>query len=176
MHRLAYGAAAAALALAVSTSASAHVTLDPPHAAADSYFKVNVRVPHGCEGTATLRVRVRIPEGVIGVKPQPKPGWELSTVKTKLAEPLKDSHGRVTTEVVGEVVWSGGKLLDEHYEEFGIHMKLPDKPNTVLYFPAVQECEKGVHRWIEIPEPGKNSGDYKSPAPALKLGPKATSH
>jgi uncharacterized protein YcnI len=46
----------------------------------------------------------------------------------------------------------------------------------VLYFPAVQECEKGVHRWIEIPEPGKSARDYKEPAPALKLGPKATSH
>ena len=73
------------------------------------------------------------------------------------------------------MTWSG-KLLDENFDQFGIHMKLPDKPNTVLYFPAVQECEKGVHRWIEIPEPGKTSGDYKSPAPALKLGPKGTSH
>ena len=114
---------------------------------------------------------MRIPEGVIGVKPQPKPVWELSTVKTKLNLPLKDSHGRETTEVVSEIVWSG-KLLDEHYEEFGIQMKLPDKPNTLIYFPTVQECEKGVHRWIEIPEPGKKWGDYKSPAPVLKLGPK----
>jgi uncharacterized protein YcnI len=169
MLRFAIGAAAAAL---LAMPASAHVTLDPPHAAADSYFKVNVRVPHGCEGSPTLRVRVRIPDGVLGIKPQPKPGWEVSTVKAKLAEPIKDSHGRTITEVVREVVWSGGKLLDEHYDEFGIHMKLPDKPNTVLYFPAVQECEKGVHRWIEIPEPGKTARDYKEPAPALRLGPK----
>jgi uncharacterized protein YcnI len=171
MSRLLIGAAAAALAAALAAPAFAHVTLDPPQAAADSYFKMNVRVPHGCEGTATLRVRVRIPEGVLGVKPQPKPGWELSTVKTKLSPPIKDSHGRETTEVVSEIVWSG-KLLDEHYEEFGIQMRLPDKPNTLIYFPTVQECEKGVHRWIEIPEPGKKWGDYKSPAPVLKLGPK----
>ena len=171
MPRLFIGAAAAALAAALAVPALAHVTLDPPQAAADSYFKLNVRVPHGCEGTATLRVRVRIPEGVLGVKPQPKPGWELSTVKTKLNPPIKDSHGRETTEVVSEIVWSG-KLLDEHYDEFGIQMKLPDKPNTLIYFPTVQECEKGVHRWIEIPEPGTKWGDYKSPAPVLKLGPK----
>jgi uncharacterized protein YcnI len=173
MPRLFAGAAAASLAAALAVPAFAHVTLDPPQAAADSYFKMNVRVPHGCEGTATLRVRVRIADGVTGVKPQPKPGWELSTVKTKLNPPLKDSHGREITEVVSEIVWSGGKLLDEHYEEFGIHMKLPNTPNTILYFPAVQECEKGVHRWIEIPEPGKKWGDYKSPAPMLRLGPKA---
>jgi uncharacterized protein YcnI len=173
MRRLFIGAAAASLAAGLALPVSAHVTLDPPQAAADSYFKVNVRVPHGCEGTATLRVRVRIPDGVMGIKPQPKPGWALSTVKTKLNPPVKDSHGREITEVVSEVVWSGGKLPDEHFEEFGIHMKLPDSPNTILYFPAVQECETGVHRWIEIPEPGKKWGDYKSPAPMLKLGPKA---
>lgn len=171
MPRPFIGAAAAALAAALAVPALAHVTLDPPHAAADSYFKLNVRVPHGCEGSATLRVRVRIPDGVIDVKPQPKAGWALSTVKTKLDPPIKDSHGRETTEVVSEIVWSG-KLLDEHYEEFGIQMKLPDKPDTLIYFPTVQECEKGVHRWIEIPEPGKKWGDYKSPAPVLKLGPK----
>jgi uncharacterized protein YcnI len=42
----------------------------------------------------------------------------------------------------------------------------------MLYFPVVQECEKGVHRWIEIPAAGKSPGDYPSPAPGLKLVPK----
>ncbi|MGH7004549.1 MAG: YcnI family protein [Alphaproteobacteria bacterium] len=176
MPRLIRGAAALALAVGLGATAFAHVTLDPPHAAADSYFKVDIRVPHGCEGSPMLRLRVRIPDGVFGVKPQPKPGWEISIVKEKLAQPVTEGHGRVITERVSEVVWSGGKLLDAHYDEFGIHMKLPDKPNTVLYFPAIQECEKGVHRWIEIPEPGKSARDYKEPAPALRLGPKATAH
>ena len=81
-------------------------------------------------------------------------------------------HRKPSTEGVKEIVWTG-KLLDEHYDEFGIQMKLPDTPHTILYFPAVQECETGVHRWIEIPEAGKTWGDYKSPAPMLKLGPKS---
>ena len=42
----------------------------------------------------------------------------------------------------------------------------------MLYFPVVQECERGVYRWIEIPAAGKSSGDYPEPAPALKLLPK----
>jgi uncharacterized protein YcnI len=33
----------------------------------------------------------------------------------------------------------------------------------------VQECEKGVHRWIEIPVAGKTAADYPEPAPGLKL-------
>jgi len=173
MSRLLLGATALAACMAVP--AAAHVTVDPPHAAADSYFKVNVRVPHGCEGSPTLRVRVRIPMGVTGVKPQPKAGWEMSTVKAKLDKPIDAGHGRTVSEYVSEITWTG-KLLDEHYEEFGIHMKLPNTPNVVLYFPAVQECEKGVHRWIEIPEAGRKSSDYKEPAPALKLGPKSSAH
>ncbi|QQO12846.1 DUF1775 domain-containing protein [Bradyrhizobium diazoefficiens] len=42
----------------------------------------------------------------------------------------------------------------------------------MLYFPVVQECESSVNRWIEIPEGGKSSADYKEPAPGVKLLPK----
>ena len=42
-----------------------------------------------------------------------------------------------------EIVWTG-KLLDKHYDEFVFRAYLTDglKPDTTLYFPAVQECEK----------------------------------
>jgi uncharacterized protein YcnI len=73
------------------------------------------------------------------------------------------------------VVWSGGKLSDDNYDEFVVSTYLTDglKPNTTLYFPVVQECEQGVSRWIEIPpEAGDRSHDNKSPAPGVKLMPK----
>jgi uncharacterized protein YcnI len=161
-------------ALLATTPAFAHATLDAGEAPADSFFQFGVNVPHGCEGTATLKVRVRIPDGVVGVKPQPKPGWQLETRKEKLATPVSAGHGRIT-EVVAEVIWTG-KLLDEHFDRFVVHMKLPDKPGATLYFPVVQECEKGVHRWIEIPGAGRSAGDLKEPAPSLRLGPKARRH
>ena len=51
------------------------------------------------------------------------------------------------------MVWSGGKLPDDNYEEFVISTFLTGglKPNSMLYFPTVQECEQGVSRWIDIP-------------------------
>jgi uncharacterized protein YcnI len=159
----------------VALPARAHVTLDRNEAPADSFFNAMVNVPHGCEGSPTLKVRVRIPEGVIGVKPQPKASWELAIRKEKLAQPMVESHGRTITEVVAEVTWTG-KLLDENFEQFGLHMRLPNKPNETLYFPTVQECETGVHRWIEIPAAGKSRGDYKEPAPFLRLTPKRGAH
>jgi periplasmic copper chaperone A len=74
------------------------------------------------------------------------------------------------------VVWSGGKLTDDNYDEFVISTFLTSalKPNTTLYFPTVQECEQGVSRWIDIPEEGHaaNGDEGKSPAPGVKLMPK----
>lgn len=162
--------AATVAAVVASSPLSAHVTLEVREAVADSYYKAVFSVPHGCEGSATTRVRIRVPTGVHGVKPKPNPGWELSTVKTKLEKPIKGRHGEEITDTVSEVAWSGGKLADEHFDQFVMMMRLPNaEVGTVLYFPVVQECEKGVHRWIEIPEAGKSPSDYKQPAPALRL-------
>lgn len=99
---------------------------------------------------------MRIPEGVSSVKPQPKQGWKLDIV-------------RAGTQV-REVAWSGGPLADEHFDEFQAMMKLPARVGT-LYFPVVQECTQGVHRWIEVPPAGKSAHDVKEPAPALTLTP-----
>jgi uncharacterized protein YcnI len=170
---IALAGSALAVTLALVGSASAHVTLEARKAPADSYHKVVVRLSHGCEGSPTTAVRVQIPDGVTGVKVQPKLGWELRTVKGSLATPIADGHGGQITEGVKEVAWSGGRLPDEHYEEFVMRVKLPNKPGETLYFKTVQECEKGVHRWIEVPERGKSADDYKEPAPALTLTPKS---
>jgi uncharacterized protein YcnI len=162
----------ALLALAAAAApAAAHVTLEQREAPAHSYYKAQLRVTHGCKGSPTVRVRVRLPDGVLSVKPQPKPGWKVETTKVKLAKPIEDGHGNRITEVVGEVAWSGGSLPDEQFDEFAVMMRLPDRPGTTVYFPVVQECEQGAHRWIEIPGPGKSARDYREPAPALRLTP-----
>jgi uncharacterized protein YcnI len=159
-------------AAAVVAPAAAHVTVDPREAPAHSYYRAFFRVGHGCKGSPTVKVRIRLPEGTVSVKPQPKPGWQVEATRVKLAQPFDDGHGGKITETVGEVVWSGGRLLDEQFDEFGVMMRLPDRPGATLYFPVVQECEQGVHRWIEIPEPGKSARDLREPAPALRLTPK----
>lgn len=154
--------------------ALAHVTLETQQAPVGSTYKAVLRVPHGCKGAATIKVRVQIPEGVIAVKPQPKPGWALETVKGKY-EKAYDYYGTLTSEGVKEVSWSGGKLLDEHYDEFVLrgYLTADLKADTTLYVPVIQECEGGgVERWIEIPVAGKAADDYNFPAPDLKLTPK----
>lgn len=158
--------------LFVPFSATAHVTLDVRQAVAGSVYKATLKVPHGCAGSPTVRLRVRIPDGVTNVKPQPKPGWDLTVTKGKLVEPAKGEHGAEVTEGVREIMWSGGKLSDDFYDEFVFIANLPAKPGARLYFPVVQDCESGTSRWIEVPEAGKSAGDLKTPAPALRLVPK----
>ena len=162
---------AALAAVAVAAPANAHITLQGREAAVGSSYKAVFVVPHGCAGSATTKIRVQIPEGVIDAKPMPKAGWNLEAIKGKYASEY-DFHGAKLSEGVTEVVWSGGKLPDDFYDEFVINTFLTGalKPNSTLYFPVVQECEKGVSRWIEIPAEGAaQSHEDKSPAPGVKL-------
>jgi uncharacterized protein YcnI len=162
-------ALAAALAV-ISSAANAHVTLAGKEAPADSYYVARFQVPHGCQGAPTQSLKVQIPEGVTSVKPQPKAGWTLKIVKTKLDRPVTDRHGNTATERVSEIDWTGGDLPDAYFDEFLMQVHLPDTPGKTIYFPTVQECKDGkVTRWIDIPTAGKSAHDYKEPAPGVRL-------
>jgi uncharacterized protein YcnI len=155
-----------------SAQANAHAVIAAHEPPADSYFKVVIAIAHGCEGSPTKAMRVRIPDGILTARPQPKPGWALETKKQKLEKPVAGPHGSSVSEIVTEVTWTG-KLEAEHFDEFVIQVRLPDRPAETLYFATVQECERGVHRWIEIPAPGQSSRDLAQPAPSVKIAPKA---
>jgi uncharacterized protein YcnI len=161
------------LSVLCGSAAHAHVTLEQTEGPVGSSYKAVFRVPHGCGASPTVKIRVRIPDGMVGVKPMPKPGWTLDIVKGPYDRPYALFHGNVS-EGVKEVGWSGGRLPDDYYDEFVLTGFISDAlaPGRTLYFPVVQECENGVHRWIEIPQDGKPSSELKEPAPALKLLPK----
>jgi uncharacterized protein YcnI len=174
MSRICRSSFLVAFAAFAASSASAHITLENRQATIGEGYKAVFAVPHGCAGSATIKLRVQIPEGVIAVKPMPKAGWNVEVIKGKYSADY-DYHGAKLSEGVKEVVWSGGKLAGDNYDEFVISTFLTGglKPNTTLYFPTVQECEQGVSRWIDIPTEGAAHGhDGKSPAPGVKLMPK----
>jgi periplasmic copper chaperone A len=162
----------AVLGAAAVAPAIAHVTLESQEAKVGAGYKAVLRVPHGCGESPTTAIRVKIPEGLIGVKPMPKPGWTLTTAIGKYPKAYKLFHAELN-EGVTEIGWSGGKLPYAWYDEFVFTGFLAGdlEPGRKLYFPVVQECEKGVHRWIEIPAAGKSRSDYPEPAPELKLLP-----
>ena len=148
---------------------AAHVTLETKEAAPGTSYKAVLRIGHGCEGEPTTVMRVQIPDGVIAVKPMPKPGWQLEVVKDKYERPY-DYFGSELTEGVRQIAWSGGELRDDFYDEFVFVGRLADfATGTVLHFPTVQDCAGGVHRWIEIPAPGQDPDELEEPAPQLEI-------
>ena len=171
MTRIARTALLAAI-IAVPTfsdPATAHVTLDTKEAPALGYVRLAIRVPHGCDGAATIALRMQVPPGVTAVKAQPKPGWTLTLV----ADEAAPSGGHDSSPPVHEVIWRGGPLPDAYYEEFLIRIRLPDGAGQTVYFPFVQECEGGkVTRWIEKPAAGQGYDDLRAPAFPVKLLPR----
>lgn len=159
IRRLPFSVAIAALALlAVGSPASAHIDPDPKEAQAGSRLTVGFTVEHGCEGSPTVRLDMRLPDGVVDPVVEPVEGWT----------------GAVDTTTDGTIVsFVGGPLADDVEGTFDVTMTLPPTPDTTIYFPFVQRCEAGEIRWIGIPaEPGD---DLDEPAPAMVLtGPVAT--
>ncbi|CAM5780257.1 YcnI family protein [Castellaniella caeni] len=147
-------------------AAQAHVTLQTRQAPVGSYYKAVLRVPHGCQGSDTTALRVRIPEGVLGVKPQLKPGWTIDIVQGPY-EHTQEFHGATLDHGVRELVWKGGRLPDAYYDEFAFFVFLSPtlSAGQPLYFPVVQTCEKGVERWIDT----SGKPDAAGPAPHLEL-------
>ena len=170
LQRLLAGAGLTATAVIASqSSAFAHVTLATGEARANTYYKAVFHEPHGCDGAATQTVRVPILEGVIGVKPMPKAGWTLSIVRGAYAKSYQ-SHGKTVTEGPKEIVWSGGSLADDNYDEFVFSSFITDFPSgQAISFPTVQQCAKGEVRWDQIASEGQNPHNLKSPAPVLRI-------
>ncbi len=160
----------AIIALCVSMlPAQAHVTANPDKGSAGQYFETAFRVSHGCEGSDTVAVSIRLPAGMITAKPQAKPGWTVEVKKSKLPAPVPAGHGKMADEQIDEIIWRGGKLPNDQYDTFGILMKLPEGAGQKLWFPVTQTCVEGSHTWSEIPADGQQWHDLKSPAPFVTL-------
>ncbi len=141
-------------AVAFSSAALAHIDPDPTEAQAGSTLSVAFTVEHGCDGSPTIQLDMRLPEGVTGASPDPIAGWE----------------GSIDADVVTFV---GGPLADDEEGTFSVTMTLPPTPDTTIYFPFVQRCEVGEIRWIAIPT-DDSGAEPEEPAPAMRLtGPVA---
>ena len=68
MIRRAGVALAAALAL-FAAPLSAHIVFAETNAATGSYYVGFLRVGHGCDGSATVSIRVEIPAAIITARP-----------------------------------------------------------------------------------------------------------
>lgn len=146
----------AALFSAYALPAAAHVVADPSEGKAGSYFRTALRVGHGCGTSPTVAVKVLLPDGLTTVRPQAKPGWDIKIETVKLAKPVDAGHGNMTDTAISSVAWTGGKLPNEHFDEFGLNLKLPEKAGP-LWLKVIQTCAEGELRWEQIPAAGQRA-------------------
>lgn len=149
-------------------AASAHVTVSPSSAAAGSYTVLAFSVPHGCDGSPTTKVTVKIPEQVPSVTPTVNSNWTIEKKMVNLSKPIDDGHGGKLTERVDQVVYTAKTPLPADMRDvFELSVKLPETVGKTLTFPTVQTCEKGETAWIETAPEGQPEPDH--PAPAITL-------
>ncbi|WP_163880194.1 copper chaperone PCu(A)C [Rhizobium laguerreae] len=158
---------AALLSVTAFASAEAHVTFLDREAKQESTILATLQVPHGCDGKATTEVRVKLPEGFVFAKPQPKAGWELEVIKGDYQKTY-DNHGdKVKTGAI-EVRWKNGNLSDDFYDTFVIQGKVSGiEAGTSLAFPVTQLCGDAVEVWDQVAKEGGDAHGMKSPAPLL---------
>ena len=159
-------AAAAILALVLAPAAAAHVTVQPEQAPAGGFTRLDVRVPTERDNASTTKVEVQFPPGFLSVSTEPVPGWNAEITKRKLDKPVEQFGERVTEEV-GRVTFTADSessaIGPGQFQDFGLSVGVPDKPNSTLRFPAVQTYSNGeVVRWIGPP-------DSEEPAPQVEL-------
>lgn len=149
--------AAVLLAGLFTLPAAAHVTADPDTVDSPS-FTIAFRVGHGCAGSPTTAVRVQIPEGVEDAEPEEVPGWEVEVVR----------EGVGTSGAVSEVAWTR-ESPDAEVAGLRLGGRFTEAADDVVYFPLIQECVEGEHRWIDIPATLAEWGDLEEPAPFVRL-------
>lgn len=175
MNRILSGALGATAFVQVAFSlfnplpALAHATLAVTEATPGRAYRGVVRIGHGCDGSPTTRLTVRLPEGVIDVKPMPKPGWTLETRRAAYARTYT-LWGKPVADGVTEITWTG-RLDDAHYDEFTFVSRIADTlaPGSTLPIPVVQGCEQGLVNWVEVAKPGEDAHALKAPAPTVRL-------
>ncbi|MBW6424704.1 DUF1775 domain-containing protein [Rhizobium sp. XQZ8] len=152
------------------SQAAAHATFVNSTVTEESTSVIALQVPHGCDGKATTEVQIKLPEGFVFAKPQPKPGWELEVIQGAYAKTY-DNCGEKATSGPVEIRWKGGNLPDAYYDTFNIQGKVSGiAAGKTLAFPAVQLCgTDGKVAWDQIAPEGTNPHSLKSPAPTLTV-------
>ncbi|PWH07349.1 nuclear export factor GLE1 [Brachybacterium endophyticum] len=168
---------AAGLAFAVPAAAQAHVTATASETAAGDHTVVTLSVPHGCDGSPTTKVAIKVPDGVQEITPTRSPFYDVTTKTEKLSKPTTDADGNEVTERPDQVVYTAKTPLpDGQRDTFELSLQIPeDAAGPTLTFPTVQTCEDGSTSWTQLPAKGQSEDDVEHPAPSVAVDAKGSS-
>jgi uncharacterized protein YcnI len=165
---LAFPAAVIGFSALAMAPALAHVTISPGQAVADTDTVGTVSVPHGCDGSPTTKVTIKIPDQLVEVAPTRNAFWDVQVIESKLATPLKAADGDAITQKVTEIVYTAKTALPANERDaFELSFHVPAKVGDVLLFPTIQKCEVGEADWTQTVAPG--AAEPENPAPAITI-------
>jgi uncharacterized protein YcnI len=116
---------------------------------------LELRVTHGCKGSAVKQVSVKIPENVMRVSVAHNRDWQVETKMRKLPKPIPGEGGNMITETVEEIIWKNPKSplpAGGFFEGFKFRAALPDKPGEIVFFRSINVCVSGEERYIDLPK------------------------
>ncbi|MFE0464545.1 DUF1775 domain-containing protein, partial [Kitasatospora sp. NPDC058965] len=170
-------ALAGAAVLATALPAAAHVTVQPSSVAANATDQTFAfRVPNEQDNANTTKVEIDFPTDhpIPSALVAAVPGWTDQIQTTKLATPIHTDDGDIT-DVVSQIVWTGGQITPGHYQDFTVDFgALPDGADQVV-FKALQTYSDGsIVRWIDQTKPGQPAPEHPAPVLTLTRPPEAT--
>jgi Uncharacterized protein conserved in bacteria len=121
-----------------ASAASAHVTVQPPSVPANSYQVFAVRVPSEEKGVNTVKVQVKVADGAVISRVEPKPGWT--------SELEKDANGVVTS-----ITWTaaeGGGLSETEFTEFRMSGKVNEDAAQLVWKAYQTYSDNTVVEWV----------------------------
>ncbi|RZU54313.1 uncharacterized protein YcnI [Krasilnikovia cinnamomea] len=163
---------AAVTTLALAGPASAHVTVNPNSATQGGYTKVAFRVPNEKDTANTTAVEINLPADtpIASVSLKPLPGWSATTVKSKLATPIK-KHDTEITEAVTKITWTAAdansQIKPGQFQEFEVSLGPLPATNQIVFKSLQTYSDGDIVRWIDVPAAGQEEPEH--PAPVLKL-------
>jgi periplasmic copper chaperone A len=126
------------------TLAQAHITPKPSKVALGATTDVSFTIGHGCSGSSTVSVAVKLPTGVTATA-NPVKGWTPAL-----------ANGVITYR-------AATPLPTKKTATFSLKVTFP-KTSQLAYFPIVQTCTKGLLKWVSLDH------DSDLPAPAVAVG------
>jgi periplasmic copper chaperone A len=169
-----------ALVIALAAPALAHVTTDPGSAPQGGEITLGFRVPNEetNANTTVFEVDFATNHPLLGVEPEPIPGWIAKVTEAKLNPPAQTDDGPVT-QAVSQIIWTattgGGTPPGQFQEVHVLVQQLPKDTNQVV-FKALQTYSDGnIVRWIDPVSPGQPAPDHPTPILTLTAASDSTS-
>ncbi len=136
-------------------TASAHNTLTSMEGYAGYVTDLEMRVTHGCKGSAVKEVRIKIPAELSRVSVGMTRDWKVEVKMRKLEKPIQGEGGATITEVADEIIWKDPASVipaGGTFEGFKFRGALPKEEGKIIFFRTINVCENGDDKYIDLPK------------------------